>query len=98
MGYDGGQMIPPTAETIRSATRAALAVADRLGLASVAFPALGTGVGGFELAACARLMVQAARDYLAQPGTRVRRVIFVLRNEHARQTFQAAIDQAGAVA
>jgi len=28
----------------------------------------------------------------------VRRIIFVLRNENARQTFQAAIDQGGAVA
>lgn len=98
MGYEGGRMIPPAAATIQGATQAALAEADRLGLTSIAFPALGTGVGGFDLAEAAALIVAAARDYLAQPDARVRRVIFVLRNENARQTFQQAIDQSGAVA
>lgn len=98
MGYEGNRMIPPTSESIQSATQAALEVADRLGLESVAFPALGTGVGGFDLAEAAALMVAAARRYLSQPNARVRRIIFVLRNENARQTFQEAIDQDGAVA
>ncbi len=98
MGYEGGRMIPPTRETIRSATQAALAEADRLGLESIAFPALGTGVGGFDLAEAAEVMVEAVAEYLSRQERRVRQVVFVLRNENARQTFQEAIDQGGAVA
>lgn len=93
MGYQGGRMIAPTADSIQNATRAALEVADQRGLTSIAFPALGTGVGGFDLADCAALMVAAARTYLAQPDAKVRRIVFVLRNEAARQTFQAAIER-----
>ena len=97
MGYEGGRMIPPTAETVASATRAALEVADQIGLESIAFPALGTGVGGFDLAEAAAVMVETVTSYLSQPGRHVRQVVFVLRNENARQTFQEAIDQSGFV-
>ena len=93
MGYQGGRMIPPTAESIQAATRAALAVADELGVESVAFPALGTGVGGFDLAEAASLMVSTVRRSLSRPDCRVRRVVFVVRTEDARQVFQDAIDR-----
>lgn len=99
MGYDAqGRMIPPSRETITGATRASLEVADELGLHSVAFPALGTGVGGFDLAECAEVMVETAASFLSQPDVQLRRVIFVLRNENARQTFEEAIEHGGAVA
>ncbi|HET9016616.1 MAG TPA: macro domain-containing protein [Thermomicrobiaceae bacterium] len=99
MGYDhAGRMIPPTRESIAGATRAALAVADALGLESVAFPALGTGVGGFDLAEAAEVMVEAVTRYLSEPDHHVHIVVFVLRNENARQTFTEAIEQGGFVA
>lgn len=99
MGYDQqGRMIPPTRETVARATRASLEVAERLGLDSIAFPALGTGVGGFDLAECAEIMVEAASRYLSQPDIHLRRVVFVLRNDNAKQTFDEAIEQGGFVA
>ena len=97
MGYAGGHMLGPTAETIGSATRAVLALCDQLGLETVAFPALGTGVGGFDLARCAEVMVKAATSYLSDPTSHIRQVVFVLRNENARQTFEEAIELGGAV-
>ncbi|HEX7025309.1 MAG TPA: macro domain-containing protein [Gemmatimonadales bacterium] len=97
MGYQGGRMLPPSRESIGSATRAALALADQLGLESIAFPALGTGVGGFDLAEAAEIMVEAVTRHLSQPGSHVRKVVFVLRNENARQTFEKAIEQGGFV-
>ncbi|HET7036826.1 MAG TPA: macro domain-containing protein [Thermomicrobiaceae bacterium] len=97
MGYDGGQLLGPSAETIGQATRAVLALCDQLGLESVAFPALGTGVGGFDLARCAEVMVEAATSYLSDPTSHLRQVVFVLRNENARQTFAEAIELGGAV-
>ncbi|GBD17442.1 O-acetyl-ADP-ribose deacetylase [bacterium HR26] len=96
MGYQGGRMIPPTAESIQAATRAALEVADQLGFESVAFPALGTGVGGFDLAEAATLMVSTVHRSLSRPDSRVRRVVFVVRDEEARRAFQEAIERATA--
>lgn len=51
----GGQA---TAESIRDATRNALAIADDLGCRSLAIPALGTGVAGFSLEAGARIVCE----------------------------------------
>ena len=55
---------------IRLATTNSLAVADRLGCASIAFPALATGVGGFPVDECAQVMLSAARDYAREHADR----------------------------
>jgi len=85
-----GQDLVTSAELIARAARSALAEAERLELDSVAFPALGTGVGGFPADACARLMIAAAlshsRDH-AKPGS----VSFVLRDEPAFRSFVEAL-------
>lgn len=81
-----GQDLVTGAELIARATRSALAEAARLGLDSVAFPALGTGVGGFPADACARLMICAALSHSrdnARPGS----VSFVLCDEPAFRSF-----------
>ena len=44
---------------------------------SVAFPAIGTGVGGLSAHACAEVMIAAAVDHLLTTGC-IRRVVFVL--------------------
>ena len=54
---------PPSNESIRSATRHALSLATEQGMRSVAFPVLGTGVGGFPFAQAARVMVEEIRDH-----------------------------------
>ena len=71
---------------IRSATGSALAAAAGVGAKSIAFPLLGTGVGGFPVERAARVMVEAARS--APQGTSVERVVFVVRNEAARRAFE----------
>ena len=76
------------AEKIRSATRNSLLRAEELGLKSIAFPALGTGVGGFPLDECARIMLGEIREHL-QGKTGLERVIFVLRGREAYLAFQA---------
>jgi O-acetyl-ADP-ribose deacetylase (regulator of RNase III) len=47
-----------TAESIRSATRNALAAADERGCTSIVVPALGCGVAGFDLPAGARIVCE----------------------------------------
>jgi O-acetyl-ADP-ribose deacetylase (regulator of RNase III) len=56
---------PPTPDSIRSATRRALELAQEHGARSVAFPVLGSGVGGFPFAEAARIMVDEVRRVTA---------------------------------
>ena len=55
-----------------------MARAREIGATSIAFPALGTGVGGFPLDEAARITVETVRDELADSPT-VEHVIFALR-------------------
>ena len=82
-----GQDLQTDAEKIAAATRSALARAEELGLRSIAFPALGTGVGGFPLAEAARLMLGETRAHLGRGGS-LREVVFVLRDEPAYRAFE----------
>lgn len=82
-----------SAEVIDRAVRSAMARAREIGATSIAFPALGTGVGGFPLEECARVMVAAVRDELpASPG--IEHVIFALRGAHAYEAFAIALSAA----
>jgi O-acetyl-ADP-ribose deacetylase (regulator of RNase III) len=83
-----GQDLIPTGDSIRKATRNALRVADELGLESIAFPALGTGVGGFALDKCAAIMASEVR---ALRPVHLRRVIFVLYGHAAFDAFSHAM-------
>jgi O-acetyl-ADP-ribose deacetylase (regulator of RNase III) len=83
-----GQDLVTSADAIRTATRRTLEVAEELGAASVALPAFGTGVGGFPLGECARLMVQEARAF--EPRL-LRRVIFAVYGDEAKRVFESAV-------
>ena len=52
-----GQDLRTNAGLIEKTTTSCLEVADELGVSSLALPAFGTGVGGFALDECARIMV-----------------------------------------
>lgn len=94
MGFDGGSMIPATAESVRQATISALQVADEERVTSLAFPALGIGIGGFRIQECAGVMVGAVIEYLSRTGNSgITRVVFVIRDDDAREAFQTAIQE-----
>jgi O-acetyl-ADP-ribose deacetylase (regulator of RNase III) len=76
-----------TAESCRAATLNSLRRAEEHGLKSIAFPSIGTGVGGLEMSACARTMLGVVRGF--QPSS-LERVVFVLFGEQAFQVFQRA--------
>jgi O-acetyl-ADP-ribose deacetylase len=79
-----------SADVIDRAVRSAFARARELRLRSIAFPAMGTGVGGFPRDEAARVTVAAARDELpASPSIDV--VIFAMRGAAAYQAFEAAL-------
>lgn len=82
-----GQDLRTDADKIRRATASALRVADEIGARSIVFPALGTGVGGFPIDDCARVIVDAVRAHL-DSGSRLERVTFVLRGDDAFRAFE----------
>jgi len=79
-----------SAEAIERAVRSAMARAREHRVTSIAFPALGTGVGGFPLDEGARVTVATVRDELRRPGT-VDHVVFALRGAAAYHAFDAAL-------
>jgi O-acetyl-ADP-ribose deacetylase (regulator of RNase III) len=84
-----GQDLRTDARLIRAATASALQLASDHGLTSMAFPALGTGVGGFPVDECARLMVGALKDLVTQRSdTPLRHVEFVLFGQKAYDEFR----------
>ena len=84
-----GQDLRTSAEAIRRATRRTLEVADGLGARSLALPAFGTGVGGFPLDECARIMVAEARTFEAAV---LARVVFAVYGSEAERAFTTACD------
>lgn len=72
---------------IRDATRNTLKRAHELGIRSIAFPALGTGVGGFPLDECARIMLEEVR----KGGAGLERVVFALYGAEAYGAFEKAL-------
>jgi O-acetyl-ADP-ribose deacetylase len=79
-----------SAEIIDRAVRSAMARLRELRLASIAFPAMGTGVGGFPLDEAARVTVNAVRDELDRSPT-IDHVTFAMRGAAAYQAFEAAL-------
>ncbi|MGH8066588.1 MAG: macro domain-containing protein [Candidatus Entotheonellia bacterium] len=87
-----GQDLMTNADLIRQATIHSLERATDLGLASMALPALGTGVGGFPIDEAARVMIDATCMMLrTTPQTSLTRIQFVLFTPDALQAFEAAL-------
>lgn len=86
-----GQDLNTDAQKIQQATRNSLLRGDELDIKSVAFPALGTGVGGFPLDECARIMISEVLEY-ATTKTGLERVVFALYDQPAYQAFKRELD------
>jgi len=79
-----------SAPVIEAAVRSAMARARDISATSIAFPALGTGVGGFPLDEAAQITVSTVREELARsPG--IEHVIFALRGAAAYAAFGVAL-------
>jgi O-acetyl-ADP-ribose deacetylase (regulator of RNase III) len=89
-----GQDLQTDAGKVRRATQTALQRAKELGIETLAFPALGTGVGGFPLAEAARIMIEEARNHLASE-TPVREITFALFGEEAYEAFKQELQRQG---
>ncbi len=77
---------------IRNSCKNSLAVAEKLKIKSIAFPALGCGVGGFPLLASAKIMAQEVFRHLKENNaSSLKEVIFCLRDKEAYEIFQKGV-------
>lgn len=81
-----GQDLVTDTVKVRAATRNALLRAGEMGLRSVAFPALGTGVGGLSFDAAAGVMIGEVRRHQSR-GSSLDEVVFALFDEEGFNAF-----------
>lgn len=77
---------------IRNSCGNSLKVADKLKIRSIAFPALGCGVGGFPLKAAAKIMAQETWKHLREEMSGLREVIFCMRDKKAYEIFEKNVN------
>ncbi|HSE84476.1 MAG TPA: macro domain-containing protein [Thermodesulfobacteriota bacterium] len=74
-------------DSLRATTKNSLLRADEKGVRTIAFPAIGTGVGGFPVDECARVMIDTVSEHLKNEKTSIEKVYFVLFDEGAFNAF-----------
>lgn len=82
-----GQDLKTSAKLIRQSTVSSLNIAEELDIKSIAFPAFGTGVGGFPMKACAKLMITTVRTY-SEKAKNIERVQFCLFDSFGLKLFK----------
>jgi O-acetyl-ADP-ribose deacetylase (regulator of RNase III) len=77
-------------ENVHQATRGALECAEQLKIEGIAFPGMGTGVGGLHPKEAARAMVEEIKEHIDK-GTTLKQIILVGFTEDLTQAFQSAL-------
>ncbi len=77
-------------ENVEKATRAALLLADKLELESIAFPGMGTGVGGVPYYDAAKKMLEVVKEHVDK-GTKLKEIILVAWGKEAFEEFKRAL-------
>ncbi|MCK4902071.1 MAG: macro domain-containing protein [Thermoplasmatales archaeon] len=70
-------------ENVKLATRAALELGSELKLRTIAFPGMGTGVGGVPINDAAKVMVHIAKEF----ENKFDKIIFIGKNEDLVESF-----------
>jgi O-acetyl-ADP-ribose deacetylase (regulator of RNase III) len=79
-----------TGHALRASTAHTLRIAAENGLSTIAFPAIGTGIGGFPLSECAAIMLHEVAEHLKR-STSLEKVYFVLFDQTALSAFEKAL-------
>ena len=77
---------------VQSAVRGALECAKQLGINTIAFPGMGTGVGGLSLEEAARAIVNEIKKHIDE-GTSLNRIVLVGFSENLTHAFEKAITE-----
>lgn len=76
-----------TAESLLQATHHTLQRAEEKAFKSIAFPAIGTGVAGFPLRECAKIMIEEVLRHLER-RTSLEKIYFVLFDDASLKAFE----------
>ncbi len=79
-------------EKLKNAALNSLKVAEENGLESIAFPAISTGIFGFPMDRCAKIMLKTAADYLSA-GSKIKTVTLCLFGKDAARIFKDALEK-----
>jgi O-acetyl-ADP-ribose deacetylase (regulator of RNase III) len=79
-----GQDLTTNEEYIKNATLNSLKRAEELKIKSIAFPAFGTGVGGFPIEKCAQIMLDQVKDF-SKKAKYLKEILFVLFDKKSYQ-------------
>ena len=83
-------------EKIKAATKSSLVIADKHRLTSIAFPALGSGVGSVPPEQSAAAIISTVIEHL-KPGTSsLQRILFVVYQDEAYKAFAGTLKELGA--
>ena len=74
-------------EKLKNATLNSLKLMDQHGLKTIAFPAISTGIFGFPIDRCAKIMISTVKDYL-NGDTNIKEVIFCLYTKSDFEVFE----------
>ncbi|MEM2049522.1 MAG: macro domain-containing protein [Thermoproteota archaeon] len=77
-------------EKLRNATLNSLRLAERLGLSSIAFPAISTGVFGYPKDRCAQVMLRTIKEYVSSGG-KIREIILCLYDDETYKVFEETL-------
>lgn len=89
--WEGGERGEPG--LLAGCYRRCFEIAAEKGLASIAFPAISTGVYGYPLDRATRIALTETRTHL-EAGSALKRVVFACFGAEARDAYRAGIDEA----
>jgi len=78
---------------VRLSMNGALKCAEGLGIRSIAFPGMGTGVGGLSFKEAARVMVNEVKERINK-NTTLRQIVLVGFKDDLTRAFERAVDEA----
>lgn len=79
-------------ESLIASTENSLIRASENKVKTLAFPAIGTGVGGFPAEECANIMIDIVLKYLSSDARSIEKVYFVLFDDHTCKIFQEVLE------
>jgi O-acetyl-ADP-ribose deacetylase (regulator of RNase III) len=82
---------PVSERSLRDSVRDSLLKGEDAGITSIAFPAIGTGVGGFAVERCAEIMLDLAEEHLTEEGCGINHIIFALFGESDKRVFEETL-------
>jgi O-acetyl-ADP-ribose deacetylase (regulator of RNase III) len=84
--------MPTDKINVQKATKAALECAEKLKIKTIAFPGLGTGVGGLDINTAATTMINEIKSYIEKNPT-IEKIILVGFTDEIMTSFKNAVEQ-----